>query len=272
MWSSKFKFFEPLPDNLNSNKTAAGMQNRYVGDIGDFAKYALLRTICRNTDLRLGILWCLFADESHNSDGRHTIYLQRGEFCSLDMELHDRLHQVVRSDRRSIQQVVRAKIFPANTIYFNALISPMKQVRLNSADRETHRKTWMCRALTATDSCDIVFFDPDNGLETSSIPKHARKAGKYIFWDELRPFWTRGQSLIVYHHLNRTAPAHVQTQRLKARFQAEMNEPALLLSLLFRRGSCRHFWVVGQEQHAPVLRAKMEAMLASGWAEHFEVG
>ena len=60
------------------------MQNRYVGDVGDFAKYALLRRLAGSLEerpIRLGIVWCLYPDESHNSDGSHVSYLRRPEFA-----------------------------------------------------------------------------------------------------------------------------------------------------------------------------------------------
>jgi hypothetical protein len=50
------------------------MQDRYVGDVGDFAKYALLRRLCGQPGeraIRLGVVWCLFPDESLTNDGRH---------------------------------------------------------------------------------------------------------------------------------------------------------------------------------------------------------
>jgi hypothetical protein len=40
-----------------------------------------------------------------------------------------------------------------------------------------------------------VFFDPDNGIETASVPKIHQKAGKYIYSDELGEFWKRGNAL-----------------------------------------------------------------------------
>ena len=47
------------------------MQNRYVGDVGDFGKYALLRRIGK-AGLSLGVNWYLTPDESHNSNGKYT--------------------------------------------------------------------------------------------------------------------------------------------------------------------------------------------------------
>ena len=40
------------------------MQDRYVGDVGDFGKYGLLRSLCRGDEhgaaFRLGVLWYRF--------------------------------------------------------------------------------------------------------------------------------------------------------------------------------------------------------------------
>jgi hypothetical protein len=248
------------------------MQNRYVGDVGDFAKYGLLRRLVADGEFELAVVWCLFDDESHNADGRHTSYLKRPEFRSLDPELHDRLARIVKQGRRSVRQVSKARIFPPKTTFFDMLIAPPNDVRTDRTARETHRAMWLSRALAATVSCDLVFFDPDNGLETPSVPRRARKAGKYVFLDELKPFWNRGQSLVVYHHLNRTASVRVQTDILRERFSANFPKAAILKSLLFRRGSCRHFWIVGQKRHVPGLAAGIEAMLESGWAGYFEIG
>ena len=126
-------------------------------------------------------------------------------------------------------------------------------------------------ALAATAACDLVFFDPDNGIETKSVPRYSPKSGKYIFWDELKTFWDRGQSLVVYHHLNRTMTVERQTKLLKIKFAEAFPTAALLKPVLFRRGSCRHFWIVGQSKHADTLNARLDLMIKSGWNGFFSV-
>jgi len=248
------------------------MQDRYVGDVGDFAKYALLRSIVSHRSIRLGIIWCLFRDESHNADGRHTSYLRRPEFRRLDPDLHDRLALIVSSDHRSVQKICTAGIFPSGTISCDLPVSASSQVGVERAAREAHRAKWLATALAITTKCNVVFLDPDNGLQVPSVPRHYPKAGKYIFWDELRSFWERGQSLIVYHHLNRRASVRDQTKAIKRKFKEKFPDASMIAYLLFRRGSCRHFWIVGQVQHASILQSKIEALLDSGWSEYFEVG
>ncbi len=246
------------------------MQNRYVGDVGDFGKYALLRSVIAGNAFRLGVIWCLYRDEVHNSDGRHIGYLDRAEYRDLDPILHDCLRQIVRSGRRSVQKVSRAGLFLESTIFFEASLPIHSHTKSTPAKRAVVRRKWLSRALSVTLDCDVVFFDPDNGFEVPSVPKYRPKAGKYIFFDELRAFWDRGQSLIVYHHLSRTASAINQTNILKRRLTENFPDAGLILPLLFRRGSCRHFWIVAQDRHQSELKDGIKALLNSKWRDHFE--
>jgi hypothetical protein len=246
------------------------MQNRYVGDVGDFAKYGMLRVLGQYPPFRLAVLWFLYNDEYHNRDGGHISYLDRAEFRKLDPSLHDQLRFIVLSGRRSVGEVERRGVLPPGTVFVSNLV-PHAGKQHESA-YGSQRSQWLVDALEATEKADLVFFDPDNGLETASVPWTAQRARKYVFWRELRSFWEHGKSLIVYHHLNRRAPIMVQTDALRGRFVEQFRDASLVKPLLFRRGSCRHFWVVGQPAHASVLASRIDAMLGSGWDQHFEIG
>jgi hypothetical protein len=248
------------------------MQDRYVGDVGDFAKYALLKGLVGPSNLSLGVVWCLYPNESHNSDGRHIGYLQRPEFRNLDVDLHDGLATIVRSGRRSVAAISKAKLLPSSTTFFDFPSARPDGHQLNRAAREAHRATWLTRALAATRACDVVFFDPDNGIEVSSVKMYAQKAGKYVFWNELSPFWDRGQSLIIYHHLNRTASVARQTEILQEKFAVKFADAGLVRYFLFRRGSCRHFWLIAQKEHALHCQSVIDQITQSEWREYFEVG
>ena len=77
------------------------MQNRYVGDIGDYLKLGILRAL--SPGYRLGIAWWLYPDESHNRDGRHIGYLEQPErWRHYDPELFDALSHVVAHATRGI--------------------------------------------------------------------------------------------------------------------------------------------------------------------------
>jgi hypothetical protein len=248
------------------------VQNRYVGDVGDFAKYGLLRLLTSETSLSLGVLWWLFADETHNSDGRHVSYLKNPAFGALDPQLHRKLEGLLSAGRRSVRAVARSGILPDGTVFFDRPIFKSSDVSASRQLRERQREAWLRKAFTATANCDVVFFDPDNGLETASVARHSPKGGKYVFWDELMPFWRRGQSLVIYHHLNRTASVAKQTEALQAKFASKFADASLVRHFLFRRGSCRHFWLVSQNKHALHSLAAINRISQSEWREYLTVG
>ena len=106
------------------------MQNRYVGDIGDFGKFGLLRSLsgCRDAHpiecpLRLGIVWYLYPDETHNSDGKYTGYLtaesaKSTALRSCDPELYDCLRRLVIGNDRHVIGIRCSGIFPEDTAYY----------------------------------------------------------------------------------------------------------------------------------------------------------
>src|SRR5258708_5109533 len=96
------------------------MQNRYVGDVGDYGKYALLRGLCgieARSYLRLGVVWCLFPDESFNNDGKHISYLHNPQFAQLDSDLHATLAKIVLDGRRNVSAVCNYGCLPASTVF-----------------------------------------------------------------------------------------------------------------------------------------------------------
>jgi hypothetical protein len=50
---------------------------------------------------------------------------------------------------------------------------------------------------------EIVFFDPDNGLEVKSKAWKVTASPKHLYWQELSQVWACGQSVIIYQHFPR---------------------------------------------------------------------
>jgi len=94
------------------------VQTRYFGDIGDFAKFGLLRCVVADDPrLRLCVLWYLVPDESHTNDGRHIAYLDptckhQKRFRCCDPDLYDTLGRLVHGGERSVSLVARHAILP----------------------------------------------------------------------------------------------------------------------------------------------------------------
>jgi len=179
------------------------MQHRYVGDIGDYIKLALLRAI--SPGHRLGVAWWLYPDEDHNSDGRHVSYLEEpGEWRRFDPPVYDALAGIVASGDRHVRALENSYLIP-NAVY-HGTVYPTTALPQH---RQAERARWFGGARETTDSCDIVFVDPDNGLQPDGYNPHGRTAGKSIELNELRMLSRPGRCLVVYHHQTRRKGGHL---------------------------------------------------------------
>ena len=256
------------------------MQNRYVGDIGDFGKYGLLRALVGlgeastpSDPICLGVVWYLYRDESHNSDGKHTGYLRctpanHARFRTCDPGLYDALRRLVATNNRHITGVRESGILPADTAYFERCLDYAG--RASRRWRQEARTNWMDGALQATVEADVIFVDPDNGI--SETEGALRKGGpKYVFMEDLGRFYGRGQSLVIYHHLGRRGPAVQQIKHFAKSLQSNPKLPRLPWSLWYHRGTARAYFVAAQERHESVLKNRLASFLDVPWRTHFEL-
>src|SRR3989442_10239699 len=196
------------------------MKDKYVADVGDFGKCGLLRALCSlrglaGSRLRLGVVWYRTSDEVASRDGEILNYTRedrRTEFRDCDPDLYDVLVQLVGAGRRSLKEVERSGILGPSTRYYARLLS--YDAIPGKAERVETRSRWLRGALRATEGCQVVFLDPDNGVAPTSVALHHRLAPKYVYDHELQAFIRGGQSLIVYHHLGRSGSGEKQVRNL----------------------------------------------------------
>ena len=255
------------------------MQNRYVGDVGDFGKYGLLRALCQpggtgGPALRLGVVWYLTSDETHNNDGRHTGYLKPtprnfAAFRPCDPELYDTLGDIVRIGARRVSAIRQWRVLPETTVYYERLLDLGSHAgRQNPASRIHARQGWVEGAVQAMQDCDVVFVDPDNGIG-STTQGYSRLGAKYVLVDELLPYIDRGQTLVIYHHLNRKASAETQIKDRLAQVRQNLRASAGAIALRYRRGSARILLVCPSLVHRRVLADRITKITTSAWNQHF---
>jgi hypothetical protein len=257
------------------------MQDRYFGDVGDFGKFGLLRILCGTgeSELRLGIVWYLFPDESHNQDGKHVAYLQKtkNRFRDCDVPLYDGLRsllvdaqgQIVQA-RRRIGTIESSGLLPNDTAFYSEpLFYPPG---LSISEKRSLRERWFSAALARTASADLIFLDPDNGIECASVSRTGPKGPKYCYLDEMASFIERDQSLVVYHHLNRLAPHPKQNQEMITRLNEKLDLVAKgfeASAFIFSRGSSRAYFILSAHRHKEVLKKRLMDLRSVAWSRHF---
>src|SRR3989442_8801178 len=129
------------------------MKNQYFGDINDYLKYGLLRCFA-NAGLSIGVCWMLTPDDAR-SDGRKITYLSDPErWRPCDRLLFDALSKAVRSRSRHVRHA-KSSACLREAQFFNQMVP----------DNLALRKKWLNRALATLADADVLFFDPDNGIE-----------------------------------------------------------------------------------------------------------
>ncbi|MCY4192535.1 MAG: hypothetical protein OXD42_14660 [Rhodospirillaceae bacterium] len=214
------------------------MQDRYVGDIGDFAKYGLLRAI--NEGRNLGVAWYLHPpDPGRPGDGRHTQYLRRPDkWRHLDCQLFDDLRKIVDREQRSIAAVQESGIL-GDAIFADEPLD-MKNVPVRC--RTNWRRTWFERVKETLADCDLVFADPDNGIvpEEKFSPTRKRST-KSISVGEARDI-AKGRTAVIYHHNTRRKGGHRKEIR---HWMSEL--PGCTRAWYWRRWSNRTFFIVNPD-------------------------
>lgn len=167
------------------------MKNCYFGDIYDYIKYALLRQLTDSGRTSSAVCWMLTEDDG-GSDGRRTNYLREPEkWASPDPELFDFLRrQVLEREIRNVRAIERSDLLPNCHFYSRTL-----------TDDRVQRQRYFDKFMEFAHQAQLVFFDPDNGIEVKSVGYGRRKSSKYLYWNEIELAFHANHSLLIYQHL-----------------------------------------------------------------------
>lgn len=226
-------------------------------------KFGLLRAICGGVSpLTLGVNWYLTGDESHNADGKHISYLQPGathhaSLRSCDPDLMSRLAEMVVIDR-SVVVLEESGVLPVGSLTFSE--------RLIDTMGDIARRAWHSKAFATLASADVIFADPDNGIRCE---RRGSKPAKFVFLDELADYSARGQSLVVYHHADRSAGGVAAQVPRRLAELAMGTGVAPIGAVVARRGSTRYFFILPAQAHRDRMEAAVAAHVAR-WTPHVE--
>lgn len=222
------------------------MRHNFVNDIGDYAKYALLRALADNgsVPVRLGVIWYLTEHAEHNGDGRKRGHLTQDGWEALDPELLTRMRLIEAAlpdpEALDVRLVESSGILPPDTVYFS---EPMPRVPGDARHRTASRAAWFARARQSLADCDVVFVDPDNGLEVPSVPMASPLAAKYAAISELLELLDAHSGVVLYQHADRT-PWAQQRKRICEQITSVAPGPLVIRSLRFGAFGARAFFCI----------------------------
>ena len=208
------------------------MRHNYAGDQGDYAKYALLNQLAGDGQLVVGINWYLTEHHENNADGGVRPHLEKpGEWEHLDTPLLTRMVDVFREvaadDRRvqllhDLQMLHGVKTQPVAPVFFD---DPLPTGGMATAARIAAREAWHRAAMAKLQDAEIVFLDPDNGLEVKSRGPRSKWRCKYATYAEVNDYLAAGKSVVPYQHARR-----MKWPVLVAKVSAEMREAGVQMA------------------------------------------
>ena len=171
------------------------MKNQYIGDLGDYGKYSLLRAFV-NAGVKVGVNWYLTENDG-STDGKFTDYLKKDELRRYDPVVYDELKKVAFKNTKSVRDIQESGLL-GETIFYSEVLSPKGSL----ADRERERRQWFENSVDTLKDAELIFMDPDNGLmEQQDVSKPG--AEKYIMPDEVEEYFKAGHNVVYYCHKGR---------------------------------------------------------------------
>jgi hypothetical protein len=172
-----------------------------------------------------------------------------------DPELYDKLQRLLVADvQRSVLRASEWELVPGAS-YFDAVLR----------DHRLARAEYFEAARQVLRNCDLVFVDPDNGIEVPSTKLGAAGSSKYVYWTELQAMYARGQSILVYQHF-----PHVVRERFIPFLASRLDEELPGSAVIAFSTSHVVFFLVQQPKHAAAL-ARAAREVDRQWRGQIEV-
>jgi hypothetical protein len=228
------------------------MKNQYFGDLNDYHKYGLLRILSGAGEICTGVCWMLTPSDglTHGDD---TGYLdRRGRWEAFDPELYEFLHRrLIEEGERDVRLLENSGILP-NTFFYTPIL----------AESPDERRRYFREMVERFRGADLIFFDPDNGLEVGSVQLGARGSSKYLYWHELAETYCSGHSVLVYQHFPRK-PRDAFIDRIAEGVRSHTSADARIYSF---RTSKVVFFLASRPEHTEQFGRRAEEV-SSVWGD-----
>jgi len=175
------------------------MKNQFFGDVNDFWKYWLLRVLTgsigpKKDELSLAVCWMLTPDDN-KPHGKRTEYLKLpvpNIYSYLDYDLFKYLVEldIVKGKNRDIKNARNIKCLPVTSLVYEEYVPINKYARLE----------YFNNFFKKTKGFDIVFYDPDIGLNVNSVPYGTKDSSKYLYRYELSGSYSFDHSILLFQH------------------------------------------------------------------------
>ncbi|WP_156323576.1 hypothetical protein [Bosea sp. AAP35] len=132
----------------------------------------------------------MLTPDDHSGHGNKLGYLDQPKQEQHDPEMFAVLTRLREAPRGQRLMTVETSGALTDAVFFNEIVP----------EQLVERQLWFRRASAALAQTDLIFFDPDNGIEVKSIAMGRKKSSKYVYLDELAAAYRAGHSMLIYQH------------------------------------------------------------------------
>ncbi len=231
------------------------MKNQYIGDIGDYGKYGLLRHLS-GKGIRIGVNWYLTKDDPPGFTAE-TKYLKIPEFRAYDEELYDKMQELAPLKDKTVCMIKESGLFP-DIIFYDGLLNTDAFPR---EERKAERDKWHQAAMKELGDVEFVFLDPDNSL-SRDVDIDKKGSQKYILPSEIEDYFLNMKKDVLYYHHR---PRKNEAEWMKDKTIMAGLPGAKLLAVSAHRWVNRAYIFVVHEKRAELYREAIDGFLSEKW-------
>ena len=235
------------------------MKNQYVGDIGDYGKYGLLRFLASH-GIKIGVNWYLTENDG-STDGKFTTYLKNPADRVYDPELFDALQNIADHPDKTVKMIKQAGIIP-DAEFFGEML---KSSSLKADAREWNRRLWFNNSTLMLGNAELIFADPDNGISYRKTAR-TKDSEKFILPEDVAEYYNSGRNVVYYCHKGRRKQE--AWEQAKAEIRNHIRD-AQILAVTFHRGTQRSYIFVLHPDCYMRYEKIITAFLDSEWGSMF---
>ena len=235
------------------------MKNQYVGDIGDYGKYGLLRFLAKRR-IKIGVNWYL-TDNDGSSDGRFTNYLKNTSDRKYDPELFDELEKIAFRSDKTVQMIEDAGLIPG-AVFFNCFL---RSRSLEVSLREERRRRWFDNSSSLLKEAELIFADPDNGLSYRKTARN-KDSEKFVLPFEISEYYNQGHNVVYYCHKGRRKQEAWEKAKTEIR---DYVQDAQILAVTFHRGTQRSYIFIVHPTDYQTYKQLITEFLLTEWGNLF---
>ena len=235
------------------------MKNQYVGDIGDYGKYGLLRFLA-SYGIKIGVNWFLTENDG-STDGKFTTYLKNPADRVYDPELFDALQNIADHPDKTVKMIKQAGIIP-DAEFFGEML---KSSSLKADAREWNRRLWFNNSTLMLGNAELIFADPDNGISYRKTAR-TKDSEKFILPEDVAEYYNSGRNVVYYCHKGRRKQE--AWEQAKAEIRNHIRD-AQILAVTFHRGTQRSYIFVLHPDCYMRYEKIITAFLDSEWGSMF---